>query len=70
MDFEKIDDVASDDLGRGDIVQNDEGEFLQIRGNGEDEGDIVTYPCYNLSTGDEDDFIADPAENVALFRSF
>jgi hypothetical protein len=70
MDFEKIDDVAADDLGRGDIVQNDQGEFLQIRSVGLDETDIITYDAYNLSTGDEDSFMADPALSVPLFRSY
>jgi hypothetical protein len=70
MDFEEIDRVVADDLGPGDIVQNDEKEFLQIRDSGEDEGDIITYGAYNLSTGDEDSFIADPADFVLLFRSY
>lgn len=70
MDFESIDYVLADDLGRGDIVKSEEGHFLQITNSGDDETDIITYDAYNLSTGDVDFFIADPSTSIELFRSY
>lgn len=70
MDFETIDYVSGDTLGKGDIVKSEEGHFLQITRQQDDDLEIVTYDAYNLSTGDEDFFIADPSTIIEIFRSY
>lgn len=69
MDFEVIDNAMCDDLGPGDIV-NDEGDYHQIRKLWEDDGDTITYDTYNLSTGDEDSICLDPTMFTNIYRSY
>ena len=79
MDFEEIDRVDATTLSKGDIVSvvNDysEGkreEFLQVTGPVDDDNSgVLVYPAHNLSTGeDEDAFIVDEWDTVAIYRSY
>lgn len=71
MDFEPLDAVFSDTLGRGDIVRVD-GEYHQLRGDGDADADgLVTIDSYNLTTGDDEDSVLfDADEQVTIFRVY
>lgn len=71
MDFEVIDSVHADTLGKGDLVSLD-GEFHQLRSNADvDDHGLVTVMTYNLTNGDdEDSLVFEEQDMVDIYRSF
>lgn len=69
MDFEQIDSVLGDTLGKGDIVVSGIDEYHQIISLEDDDPHVVLY-TYNLSTGDEDTVFVDPSDSIKIFRSY
>lgn len=61
MDFTEIDKVHGDALNTGDVVCDDDGDFLLLRGLQDDDGAVITYDAENLTNPDgEDSFLAEP----------
>lgn len=68
MDFEEIDTVLGDTLGKGDIVWD--GGFHQILRVQDEDDDKIIFDTYNLSTGDEDSLTIYPGLYSTIYRSY
>ena len=70
MDFEEIDSILGDSVGKGDILLTNAGDYHQVQSVQDDISSIVLH-TYNLSTGDDEDFILiEPSDSVKIFRSY
>jgi hypothetical protein len=69
MDFQPIDSVLGDSLASGDIIC-ESNEYRQLRSFIGDDGDTIGFDAYNLSTGDEEEFIVHPNDVYAIYEVY
>lgn len=71
MEFEEIDTVYGDTIAKGDIVCF-ASNYHQITGEPSEDLNTsqISFPSYNLSTGDEDEVVFGMDNNVTIFRSY